>query len=194
VGVQLLGGGLTMALPFLTLYGKEILGFPASWVGLAIIAQTLGAVLGNLLWMPLGNRHGTRYVALGGLAGALTSVAYLACVGSPWAFSVGFALLGLSTSGIAVGFDGYILELGTEDLRPVLVALQETLLMPVYFMPVLGGLLVTCFGYRSLLVAAVALLAVAVFFGWRLCEPRTKDARCGPCASTSLETAETDGS
>jgi MFS family permease len=163
-------------------------------VGFAIIAQTLGAVLGNLLWMPLGNRHGTRCVALGGLVGALTGVAYLACVGSPLAFSAGFALLGLSTSGIAVGFDGYILELGTEDLRPVLVALQETLLMPVYFMPVLGGLLVACFGYRSLMVAAAALLAVALIFGWRLCEPRTNDARCGPCARAPLETKETERS
>jgi MFS family permease len=188
VGVQWLAGGLAVALPFLTLYGREVLGFPTAWVGTLIMAQTLGAVLGNLVWMPLGNRKGTRVVALCAMRGALLGMLYIGVVESPVAFAAGFALLGFSTSGIVVGFDGYILELGTEKNRPLIVGIQETLLLPVYFFPVLGGLLVELFGYRSLVIAATAFLAPAVILGRGLCEPRSADPDCGPVRSPCDET------
>jgi len=85
-------------------------------------------------------------------------------------------------SAMIVGFSGYILELGTPELRPLLFALEDTLLMPLYFMPLLGGFLVDGYGYRPTLLVGGSLLVAAFVCACALCEPRRGDAACGPCS------------
>lgn len=87
-------------------------------------------------------------------------------------------------SAMMVGFGGYILELGHPEIRPLLFALEGTLLMPLYFMPLAGGILADQLGYRSLVVMGCVLLVGAVGFAWTLCEPRRGDPACGPCRVT----------
>ena len=84
-------------------------------------------------------------------------------------------------SAMVVGFNGYILELGTPEIRPLLFALEGTLLMPLYFMPLLGGWLADGFGYRAVVMLGGALLLGALACAYTLCEPRRGDAECGPC-------------
>ena len=178
--VRLLSGGVPLVLPFLTLYATREIGIPLTWVGIFVAAQKAGAVLSNLAWIPLGNRLGTRAVILSGLGLAVSSFVVILLSDAPIAIAVAFVLAGGSMSATVVGFGGYILELGTPEIRPMLFALEGTLLMPLYFMPLLGGWLADGYGYRTVVVAGVLLLLGALACGCTLCEPRRGDAACGP--------------
>jgi len=185
IGVRLLSGGLPLVLPFLTLYATKDLGIPLAWVGIFIAAQKTGAILSNLGWMPLGNRFGTRSVILSGLALAVVSLAAIAGSESAVGLALAFALAGGAMSAMIVGFGGYILELGTPEIRPLLFALEGTLLMPLYFMPLLGGWLADRVGYRPLVLVGGGMLLGALVLARTLCEPRRGDPACGPCGHLS---------
>ena len=181
IAIRLLSGGLPLVLPFLTLYATKDLGIPLGWVGIFIGAQKAGGILSNFGWMPLGNRFGTRSVILSGLGLAVVSLAAIACSESAVGLALAFALAGGAMSAMVVGFGGYILELGTSEIRPLLFALEGTLLMPLYFMPLLGGWLADRVGYRPLVLAGGVLLLGALVLARTLCEPRRGDPACGPC-------------
>ena len=82
-------------------------------------------------------------------------------------------------SATVVGYSGYILELGTPETRPFLFALEGVLLFPLYFAPLLGGLIADLGGYQSVLLVGVGLLALALVLAITLCEPRRHGSRCG---------------
>jgi len=180
--VRLLAGGLPLVLPFLTLYATRDLGISLGWVGLYVAAEKAGSILSNFAWMPLGNRVGTRAVILCGIGLAILSVGVILVSNSAIAIALAFALAGGGMSAMIVGFSGYILELGTPEIRPLLFALEGTLLMPVYFMPLFGGWLADACGYRAVVLVGGALLLGAFAYAATLCEPRRRDVACGPCA------------
>jgi len=184
IAVRLLSGGLPLVLPFLTLYATREVGISLAWVGIYVAARQAGIILSNLGWMPLGNRLGTRSVILSGLALAVLSFAVILLSNSAIALAVAFALAGCGMSAMIVGFSGYILELGTPEIRPLLFAMEDTLLLPVYFMPLLGGWLVDGYGYRPTVLVGGTLLLAAFACACTLCEPRRGDAACGPCTSS----------
>lgn len=181
IGVRLLSGGLPLVLPFLTLYATKEVGIPLAWVGIFVAAQQIGAIFANVAWMPLHNRFGTRSVIQAGLGLAVISLTMIAAFESGVAVALAFALSGGAMSAIKVGFSGYILELGTPEIRPLLFALEGTLLMPLYFMPLLGGSLADALGYRPLVLLGGVMLLGALILARTLCEPRRADPSCGPC-------------
>ena len=198
IGVRLLSGGLPLVLPFLTLYATKEIGMPLVWVGIFVAAQQVGAIFTNFAWMPLGNHFGTRSVILAGLGLGTLSLVIIAGLSTPLALALAFTLAGGAKSAMMVGFGGYILELGTPEIRPLLFALEGTLLMPLYFMPFLGGWLADSFGYRPLVVIGGALLLGAVALARTLCEPRRvepliekqkqwEDYQSGPGPTTQSE-------
>ena len=180
IAVHIFSGGLVLVLPFLTLYATRDLGLPLKWVGFFIVAQTTGAILSNLAWIPLGNRIGTRSVISSGLGMAALGLSLILIAKNGPALLPAFLLCGGAASALIVGFKGYILELGTPENRPLLFALESTLLMPLRFMPLLGGLLADLFGTRPLIYIGIALLLGGLISVHRLCEPRTGDPVCGP--------------
>jgi len=183
ISVRLLSGGLPLVLPFLTLYAIKDVGIPLAWVGIFVAAQQMGAIFANAAWMPLGNRFGARSVIQAGLSLAVISLAMIAAFESAVALALAFALSGGARSAIKVGFSGYILELGTPEIRPLLFALEGTLLMPLYFMPLLGGSLADRLGYRPLVLLGGVLLLGSLVLARTLCEPRRGEPICGPCVA-----------
>ncbi len=159
VSVRLLSGGLRLALPFLTLYATQEAEISPAWIGALIVAQQVGAILSNLAWIPLGNRSGTKAVILSGLGLAVAALAILLLSRSAVAFLFAFVFAGGAMSATIVGYSGYILELGTLEIRPFLFALEGVLLMPLYFSPLLGGWIADPGGYQAVLITGAALLA-----------------------------------
>ncbi|MFO7976423.1 MAG: MFS transporter [Candidatus Hydrogenedentota bacterium] len=178
--VRLLSGGLQLVLPFLTLYATRDIGISLASVGLYVVAQQVGVILSNLAWVPLGNQLGTRSVILSGLGLSVLGLGVILFSSSPLGIGLAFVLAGAGISATTVGFSGYILELGTPEIQPLLFALEGTLLMPLYFMPLFGGWLADTFGYRAVVVVGGALLFGALGFAFTLCEPRHGDPSCGP--------------
>jgi MFS family permease len=133
-----------------------------------------GAAVSNLLWGWLGDRFGNRTVVIGtAFTGGLAPLlALLAPIVSPHLFVLVFAALGATISGMRLGYSNFVLEMAPVDLRPTCVALQNTMLAPVALMPLLVGFLIEVWSYPVLLAGGVLLMAIAIFLGLRLLDPR----------------------
>jgi len=79
-----------------------------------------------------------------------------------------------------LGYNGYILEVGPAEIRVLLVAIKGTMLLPLYFMPLLGGWIADTMGYFWLLVLGLVVFCLAFLLALTLCEPRNGDGVCGP--------------
>ena len=170
--VRLLSGGLQLALPFFALYATHEAGITLTTVGIFVVAQKTGSIVSNLIWMPLGNRIGTKSVITSGLVLSIMSLASILFSDSTIGITAAFALAGAAMSAMTVGFGGYILELGTPKIRPLLYAMEGTLMLPLYFMPLFGGWLADMFGFTTLLITGGLFLVAALATTITLCEPR----------------------
>ena len=177
--IRILGGGLPLVMPFLTLYAVKDLGIPLSWLGIFVVVQQVGATASNLLWIPMGNRMGTRILMRLGLGGAAVGAGAAFFASGPLTFAAAFFFFGFSSSALRVAFGGYVLELGTGHARSLLIAMEGTFLFPIYFMPFLGGILADGAGYHVLFGLGALLLALAFLLTFRLCEPRLQGEECG---------------
>jgi MFS family permease len=140
----------------------------------------LGGMSSNLIWMPIGNRIGTRVLIHAGILSALVAIALSMLAQHVLLFSLAFFVTGLAFSALMLGYNGYILEIGPAETRVLLVAIKDTMLLPLYFMPLVGGLIVDTKGYDWLLGSGMVLYFLALLLAWTLCEPRHGDNACGP--------------
>ena len=156
-----------LALPFYVVYAKEVLGLPASAAGYFISAQTLGAVIGGPFWGYLGHSRGFRAV-LGyvGVVQALAPAAALAAAlvpgtGGRLALMItAYVLLGMSASGWTVSTSSILETVPSQDCT-VYVALANTMQIPLFLVPIIGGYLVTTAGYTLVFILAAVLPALA---------------------------------
>jgi len=184
--IELLTSKLALFMPFLTLYATQTGHIPLKWVGIFIVCMKLGAMLSNLLWMPIGNKVGTRILIHTGIITAIISLLLTIFADNVLLFSLAFFVTGLASSALMVGYNGYILEIGPEETRVLLVAIKGTMLLPLYFMPLLGGLIADAMGYLWLLILGLVIFSLALFLAFTLCEPRGGDKACGPCLTNEL--------
>jgi MFS family permease len=186
VTIEVLTSKLALFMPFLTLYATQTRHIPLKWVGIFIVCMKLGAMLSNLLWMPIGNKVGTRILIHAGITTAIISLLLTIFADNVLLFSLAFFIAGLSSSALMVGYNGYILEIGPAETRVLLVAVKGTMLLPLYFMPLLGGLIADAMGYLWLLVLGLMIFSLALFLTFTLCEPRSGDKSCGPRLTNEL--------
>jgi len=177
--IQLLTS-LALFMPFLTLYATQSRHIPLKWVGIFIVCMKLGSMLSNLLWMPIGNKIGTRILIQAGIMTAITALVMSIFAHNVLFFSLAFFVTGLASSALMLGYNGYILEIGHAEIRVLLVAIKGTMLLPLYFMPLLGGFIADTMGYFWLLVFGLVLFCLALLLALTLCEPRNEDKACGP--------------
>ncbi len=186
VVIELLTSKLALFMPFLTLYATQTRHIPLKWVGIFIVCMKLGSMLSNLLWMPVGNKVGTRILIHAGIITAIVSLLLTIFADNVLLFSLAFFTTGLASSALMVGYNGYILEIGPAETRVLLVAVKGTMLLPLYFMPLLGGLIADVMGYFWLLVLGLVIFSLALFLASTLCEPRSGDKACGPRLTNEL--------
>jgi len=184
--IELLTSKLALFMPFLTLYATQTRHIPLKWVGIFIVCMKLGAMLSNLLWMPIGNKVGTRILIHTGIVTAIFSLLLTIFADNILLFSLAFFITGIASSALMVGYNGYILEIGPDETRVLLVAIKGTMLLPLYFMPLLGGLIADALGYLWLLILGLVIFSLALFLAFTLYEPRSGDKACRPCPTNGI--------
>jgi len=184
--IEILTSKLAIFMPFMTLYATQSRQISLKWVGIFIICMKLGAMLSNLIWIPIGNRLGTRILIRAGIITAIISLFLSIFAQNIVLFSLAFFVTGFASSALMLGYNGYILEIGPTETRMLLVAVKGTMLLPLYFMPLLGGLIADTMGYLGLLITGLVLFSLALLLAWSLCEPRHNDGSCGPCPTNDL--------
>jgi len=175
---QIMSNALFLSLPFFVLHAKEELAFPTAWVGYFVTAQMMGGMVSNFLWARLSDRIGNVLVIKGSIVSAIAAIALALFVNVFWLYTLVFVFAGFFLNGSSIGYNNYILELGDEDLRPVFLSVQGTLMLPVYFYPFLGGILADRFGYTMIFWVSLIALVTSLVLTFELCELRKKEARC----------------
>ncbi|NOZ63157.1 MAG: MFS transporter [Calditrichaeota bacterium] len=175
---NILSYSLFLSLPFFVLYAKEKLSFPAAWIGYFISAQMSGAILSNLIWSRISDRVGPATVIRGAVSMAFLAVTMALFANSFWSYLLVFVFVGFFMDGANIGFSNYFLEIGNAELRPLFLSISGTLKFPVYFFPLVGGIIVDNFGYQILFLTNLALIAIGFVLSFLLCEPRRGDKEC----------------
>ncbi|MBN1438559.1 MAG: MFS transporter [Anaerolineales bacterium] len=165
---QLLTGFSLMALPFYVVYAREKLGAPTEAVGWFLLAQVLGGIIFNMVWAHLVDRSGSRRMlflcAVLSFSTPLLAIA-LSPLGWPALLPI-FFLAGGTSNGRAVGFQSALLELSPADERGTYAGLNETLILPVAFLPLAAGVFLQYGSYTALfLLTAACIGAGAIVIG-----------------------------
>ncbi len=169
----------TMATGFYMVYGTE--HFATDQASVARLTALLTGVLigsqaiSNLIWGFISDRKGHKTVLVSA-AFVLMLVALTALLGnSPTWLVISFILLGVYLAAEQVSGLNIILEFCKDEDRPTFIGLSNTLLAPLFALaPLLGGWLVTLFGFQMLFLVAMVFAAFgALSLGLWVKEPRT---------------------
>jgi MFS family permease len=166
--------GLNIAEPFYILFAVEILGAPPSMAGLYLSARMLMRTVSNLIWARTCKRQGNlwtfRLARILGLLAPLAVLGFSLAHGLWWRgappayagylFALVFAVQGLGVSCDGISRMAYLYDIAPEADRPSYFGLSNTVLGPLYFLPTLGGILVSVAGYAPVFALA-ALFSLA---------------------------------
>lgn len=164
-----------IAEPFYILYATEALRLPPSIAGTYLAVRALAGAVSNILWGRISSQLGNRSLLLITTA-LLALIPALALAGPTLAAALGggaggvavvlgavFLLSGAANDGSNIASMTYLLDIVPEDERPTYMALANTTLGVVTFVPVFGGWLVATLGYYATFTAGLlfALLGLA---------------------------------
>ena len=179
-GVIVLG---TMAGGFYMVFGAERFAGDGPSVA-ALTGLFTGVLVGsqagaNLVWGLLGDRSGHKAVLAGAaFVMALGALAAYLATSQAW-LVVTFVGLGAYLAADQVSALNVILEFCGPSERPTFIGLTNTLMAPVLALsPLLGGLLVTFFGFGTLFLCALAAAAIGgLLMTFWVREPRHEAAK-----------------
>ena len=172
VSTHILVGYSAMAYPFYVIYATEVLGISAQTIGVFVLIQTAGGILGGAVLGNLNEKRGTAAVvkahiglsltlpligfAVNGLSGDVPP-AIMTSVYMPV-----FLIMGLANSSMMLGFIPRYLEIAPETERPVYIGLANTLNALTLLAPLLGGWILQECSYPMLFIAAACCAALAL--------------------------------
>jgi predicted MFS family arabinose efflux permease len=174
VAAQLVLGTASAAFPFFVVRAREIVPGGEQMIGLFLIMQSLGGISAALICGQLIDRVGSwasiRLVAAVQV-GALLAVS-LASLGIPRALYLGaFFLLGFVGGSSWWSFSAYLLDMATDEQRPIYLAASGILTSPTFLSAILVGGLFEVLAPEAVFVAALALSCVGTALAWAIPRP-----------------------
>jgi hypothetical protein len=173
-----------LAEPFYPILALDVLGAPASMVGLYLSTRTLAGILSNLLWQRVERARDTTFLLK--TSSLLTVLTPLLAATLPWLmrlagltgerygllpaylFIVVFLLAGSSESGRAIGLLALMLDIPPEEERASYIGLVNTVLGFVSFLPILAGMIIDQAGFELIFFIATGLLLLGYLATLRL--------------------------
>jgi len=174
---RVLSMGLYIAVPFLSIHALNTLGKDESYLGALVIAQMIGAILGNGLAGYLGDRHGGKLSLV--LARILLVAVFLGAAvnRSQVGFSLIFFVFGLAFYLEQVGNSTLSLDICPEDRVPTYISLVSAITSPS--MVVAAAISTTVQGLTGGILPAALLsagtVALSIPFLVRIKDPRTTE-------------------
>jgi MFS family permease len=152
-----------MSLPFCILYAGQTLELSGAFIGLLSLAFLGADTVTNLIWGPIGDRHGFRSTFIAALVVWIGSLALLIYSSSAMMVVIVFAGLGCAMSGYMMSVSTLVLEFGERDDIPMRLALSTTTETAIASIgPLLGGLLVSTSGYVPLFWISIGFLCASL--------------------------------
>jgi MFS family permease len=163
------------AVPFYVLIATQKLNISVNLAATYLSFEMAGYLGLNFFWAWLSNQISNRQVMKWAALCSLIAptIALLSLYKNPGYFIFGlvFFFNGAASSGSGLGFLNYLLEIGSDKDRPILVGLVHTLIAPAVFMSIIGGILIELFGLRTMLFITLLCLLISSIYIARLKEP-----------------------
>ncbi len=166
LAARMLTSLFAMAGPFYIGFVTVQLGESSSVAVPTLLAtQTIGVVLGALVYTWLGARNNLLYIRLALLGAALLPIsALLSALVGPWLLAVGFFISGLTVGSLFLGYQNWVVTYATPDHRPIYIGLFNTVSAVISLAaPILGGTIAQNAGYEGLFVIALGMVLCALF-------------------------------
>jgi MFS family permease len=159
-----------MAGPFYIGFATVRLGLSSTIAVPTLLAmQTIGGVLGALVYTWLGARNNLLYIRLA-LAGAvlLPISALLAALVGPFPLYLGFLVSGLTLSNLFSAYQNWVITYAAPDHRPMYTGLFNTVTALISLIaPFIAGTIAQQIGYQALFVVALVMALSALFVALR---------------------------
>jgi len=182
VSTHVLVGYSAMAYPFYVIYATEVLGMSAQTIGIFVLIQTAGGILGGVVLGNLNAKRGSAAVVIAhtGLSLALPLIGFAVYIFSggvshailPYVYMLVFLIMGLANSSIMLGFIPRYLEIAPETERPVYIGLANTLNALTLLAPLIGGWILQEASYPMLFIASACCAALAIPLSLRVAGQR----------------------
>jgi MFS family permease len=166
-----------MAYPFYVIYAIEVLGMSAQTIGIFVLVQTAGGILGGVVLGYLNEKRGSAAVVVAhvGISLALPLIGFTVHTLSggvshtllTYVYMSVFLIIGLANSSMMLGFIPRYLEIAPETERPVYIGLANTLNALTMLAPLLGGWILQEASYPMLFIAAACCAALALLLSLR---------------------------
>jgi MFS family permease len=164
------------AIPFYVLIATEKLNISVNLAATYLSFEMAGYLGINFFWAWLSNHVSNKKVMQWAAYCSLISpiIALISLYTNPGYFIYGlvFFFNGASSSGSGLGFLNYLLEIGTDKDRPILVGLVHTLVAPAVFMSIVGGVIIELLDLRAMLIITVICLIISSIYIAGLSEPK----------------------
>jgi MFS family permease len=188
--MRMLGAGVLIMLPFLSLHALDVTGRSSDYVGYFVAAQMSGSICGNLLAGFLGDRFGGKMPL--GLGRALIACA---CLGaavntSTWGFIALFFLLGMAFSMNNISSSILMIEISPAERRPTYVSVMSLLMFPTMLVAAGVSTLIrdVLHAFWPAAVVSALMMGASLLFLARIEEPRRRARAAVP--DDVLERAE----
>ncbi len=159
----LLGYGYLLSLPFIILEAKEKIGISGWMVGAFITIEMVGSIIGNLfLW----KRFIKNYTLMMKIAISIfiVMIGAILLFKNSFIYLLAFFLFGMGRDGFKNSEMNLAIEISPQDLRPIYVAIESTLTSIGLFFPILGGIILEHFDYKTLYIITAFILACSIFY------------------------------
>ncbi|MEX2502901.1 MAG: MFS transporter, partial [Trueperaceae bacterium] len=172
-----------LALPFLTVFGREHVDATLGGLGIFVAANALAASLASPAWGRAADMAAHRTMALGGAVSLLAVAWAFALAWGPvpdewrtaWAYVPAYLLAGVGYAGVRLGRKTYLVDAPPKDDRPTWVAVANTAIGGATALGAAIGLTAAWWGASGTLVAFSALTVIGCVAAWRL--PAAADLR-----------------
>lgn len=167
--VRILLGSYLLGMPFYILYAGGILGSQIKLIGAYISCEMVGLISSNVIWGKLSNKGGNRLVlSLTSISGLLSPLLAIILPPSPIIFRLVFFFLGVTRSGLIIGYNNYLLEIAPPQERSTYVGFMNTIVSPTVFFSALGGLIISLSSYIFLFGLVGSLCLFSFILSWSL--------------------------
>lgn len=172
--VQSLATFARVGAPFWTVYAGTVLGLDGALIGGLSFAFLASDTVSNVVWGPMGDRHGFKRVYAGALVCTLAGVLCLVFGSSAVPIYAAFVLLGIGGSGWMLASTTMVLEFGRQEDTPMRLAFLTTVEGAIAAIgPVLAGVLVAFYGFTPLFAIVLGAVALSLLLlALRVREPR----------------------
>jgi MFS family permease len=166
--------GMFILIPFITIRACDVLQKSDDFMGDLVIAQMLGAILGNVVAGYLGDRYGGRLIMMIGQATFLVTAIWSAVAGTVWEFYAAFVIFGFSQNVFQISNTTLNMTICPERRRSTYLAIILAISAPCSFGAAMLAAAVGDAGdhYKYLLALTIPCLLTALLTTWRVREPR----------------------